>query len=137
MKDFKLDDHPKIDSGFTTPEHYFDNLSDQIMKRLPAQEPKVMLLFRRRKLWITTAAAVLVIALCVPIYNNLNPINEEIDLASMEHYISYQSNISQYDLVNLLDDKDVESIDLDIEVEDNTIEEILTTNSNFENYILD
>ncbi len=137
MKDFKLDDHPKINSGFTTPEDYFDHLSDQIVKRLPSHEPKVISLFRRRKLWISTAAAVLVLALCVPIYKTMNPINEEIDLASMEHYISYQSNISQYDLVNLLDDKDVESIDLDIEIEDNTIEEILTTNSNFENYIID
>jgi len=137
MKDFKLDDYPKINTGFTTPVHYFEYLPEQIMKKLPSQKPKVLPIFKRRNLWLTTAAAILVIALCVPLYNTINPINKEIDLATMENYFSYRSTISQYDLVNLLDDKDVEAIDLDIEVEDNTIEELLTTNKNFENYIID
>ena len=53
----------------------------------------------------------------------------------MENYLAYQSNISQYDLINLLDSEDIQSLDIDLALEDNTIEDILTNNNNFENYI--
>ena len=137
MKDFKLEEHPKIKSGFITPDQYFETVTAKINEKLLHQKPKIIPLFNRRKSWITVAAAVLVIALFVPIYNTIQPKEKMIDSASIENYLTYQSNISQYDLVNLLDDKDVEAIDLDILVEDNTIEEVLSTNSNFENYLID
>jgi hypothetical protein len=137
MKDFKLEEHPKIESGFITPEHYFETVTAKINEQLLHQKPKVIPLFNRKKTWITVAAAVLIMALFVPIYNTIKPQETIIDSASIENYLTYQSNISQFDLVNLLDDSDVEAIDLDILVEDNTIEEILSTNSNFENYLID
>ena len=137
MKDFKLEEHPKIKSGFTTPDQYFETVTAKINEQLSHQKPKVIPLFNRKKSWITLAVAVLVIALFVPIYNAIKPQETIIDSASIENYLTYQSNISQYDLVNLLDNIDVEAIDLDILVEDNTIEEVLSTNSNFENYLID
>lgn len=137
MKDFKLEEHPKIGSGFITPEHYFETVTAKINEQLLHQKPKVIPLFNRKKTWITVAAAVLIMALFVPIYNTIKPQETIIDSASIENYLTYQSNISQFDLVNLLDDIDVQAIDLDILVEDNTIEEILSTNSNFENYLID
>ena len=49
MKDFKLDNHPKINSGFKTPDHYFDDFSEKILHRLEEKESKVISIFYRRK----------------------------------------------------------------------------------------
>ena len=135
MKDFKLDREPKIGTGFTAPEGYFDDFQTRMMANLPVQEPKVIPLFARRKTWIMSAVAVLVLALSIPVYNNLYSTSEEIDTVSMENYLAYQSNISQYDLINLLDSEDIQSLDVDLALEDKTIEDILTNNNNLENYI--
>ncbi|MGK4568655.1 hypothetical protein [Flavobacterium sp. 3HN19-14] len=136
MKDFKLDDHPKIKSGFTAPEGYFDDFNDKIMSQLPASEPKVISIFARRKNWITAAAAVLVLGLMLPVYNHYQKNTELLDSVSLENYLSEESDISQYDLVNLLDKQDIENIDINLPVDDKTIEDVLT-NENLENYITD
>jgi hypothetical protein len=47
------------------------------------------------------AAAILVIALMVPILYSPNA-NTELDSATLENYLSYQTNLSQYDLINLI-----------------------------------
>ena len=135
MNDFNLDKEPKIGTGFKTPEGYFDDFQLKMMQHLPVQEPKVIPLFARRSTWMMSAVAVLVLALMIPVYTNFYKTNEEIDAASMENYLAYQSNISQYDLINLLDSEDIQSLDVDLALEDNTIEDILTTNNNLENYI--
>lgn len=135
MKDFKLDREPKISNGFKIPESYFDDFQRRIMQNLPVQGSKVIPLFARRRTWMMTAVAVLVFALMVPIYNNFYKNTDEIDAVSMENYLAYQSNISQYDLINMLDSEDIQSLDVDLALEDKTIEDILTNNTNLENYI--
>lgn len=135
MKDFKLDKHPRITSGFKAPDDYFEEFEEKIMKQLPAQEPKVISLFERNRTWMMSAVAILVLALMVPVYTNFFQSEEEIDAVSMENYLTYQSNISQYDLINLLDSEDIQTLDIDLAVEDKTLEDILTNTANLENYI--
>jgi len=135
MDDFRLDKEAKINTGFTTPEGYFDAFQQKIMQGLPVQEPKVIPLFARRRVWMMSAVAILVLALTVPIYTNFYKDNEGIDAVSMENYLAYQSNISQYDLINLLDSEDIQNLNVDLALEDKTIEDILTDNNNLENYI--
>ena len=48
MKDFKLDNEPKINTGFQIPEHYFEQFSEKVMTKLPNQEPKVLSLCPQR-----------------------------------------------------------------------------------------
>ena len=47
MKNFKLENAPKITSGFKTPELYFENFSKNLMQQLPEKEPKVISLFQK------------------------------------------------------------------------------------------
>ena len=54
MKEFRLDNEPKITSGFKTPEGYFDDLSEKINANLPKNEPKVISIFQKRKTWFYT-----------------------------------------------------------------------------------
>lgn len=133
MKDFKLDNEPKINSGFKTPDHYFETFSAKVMQQLPEQEePKVISIFQRRKTWIMAVAAVLILALMLPIYNRLSTNTSELDEVTLENYITDQSNINQYDLVSLLEAEDIEKMKVDMPLEDETIEDILSTNSNLE-----
>ena len=137
MKTFKLDNEPKIESGFKTPENYFDTFSARVMQQLPKEEPKTISLFSKRKSWIYAAAAILVLALTLPVvYTNFYSSSPEIDEATLENYISYNTSISDTDLVNLLDEKDIQKIDIGMNIEDKTIENELSENKNLEHYLL-
>ena len=137
MKDFKLDNEPRISSGFTMPDGYFDTFSDKVLAKLPKQETKVVSIFSSRKTWYFAAAAVLVLMLSIPIFNNYSMQAEEIDSATLENYIAYQSNISEEQIVNLLEQEDLDKMKLDFNIDDAAIEDALNTNPNLEQYITD
>jgi len=138
MKTFKLENEPKIDPGFKTPDHYFENFSIKLMEQLPVSEPKVISIFQKRKMLIMlSTAAVLIFALLIPILSPTESNTKELDTVAIENYITYQSNVNQYDLINGLETEDIEKINSSIVLEDETIEDHLSTNSNLENLILE
>lgn len=136
MKTFKLENEPKIKTGFTTPENYFDDFSAKMMQQLPRKEPKIVSLFARKKTWIYAAAAVVVLALTIPVYNHFYSNSAEIDDVTLENYITYHSTVSDEDIVNLLDEKDIQKMNVDFNIEDKAIENELSTNNNLEQYLL-
>lgn len=137
MKTFKLENEPKIQTGFKIPENYFDDLSIKIMEQLPASEPKVISIFKKRKSLIFMAAAILILALMIPILNNLSTTKKELDSTTLENYITYQSNVNQYDLISVLETEDITNMNTSIVLEDQAVEDVLSTNSNLENLILE
>lgn len=136
MNDFKINNEPKIDSGFKIPENYFENFSEKVFMKINNPEPKVISIFLKRKTWISSVAAVLIISLSVTLYTKIavKSIEEKLTL---ENYITNQSEITQYDLVVLLDTKDIEKIKIDLKIDDKKIEEVLTNSSEIENYLTD
>ena len=136
MKTFKIENEPKIKTGFTVPENYFEDFSEKMMQRLPAKESKVISLFARRKTWMYAAAGILVVGLTIPVYTLFNVHSPEIDDTTLENYIAYHSTVSDADLVNLLDEKDIEKMSVDYNIEDKTIENELSVNRNLEQYLL-
>ncbi|WP_348810884.1 hypothetical protein [Flavobacterium maritimum] len=137
MKTFKLEDEPKIESGFKTPENYFENFSAKIMQQLPENEAKVISLFQKRKIILMAVAAILVVAMMIPIYTLFSTNSKELDESTLENYITYQSSMNQYDLISELEAEDINRIKTTIPLEDETIEDILTTNSDTERLILE
>ncbi|MFV8347048.1 hypothetical protein [Flavobacterium sp. ZB4P13] len=138
MKTFKLENEPKIETGFKTPDHYFENFSIKMMEQLPKNEPKVISIFQKRKTLIMMAvAAILVLALMIPILSPSSTNTKELDAAALENYITYQSNVNQYDLISVLETEDINNIKTGIVLEDETIEDHLSVNSNLENLILE
>ena len=137
MKTFKLENEPKIETGFKTPEHYFENFSIKMMEQLPNNEPKVISIFQKRKNIFVLVAAVLVLALMIPILNPSTENLKDLDDVAIENYITYQSNVNQYDLINALESEDINTINSGIVLEDDAIEDHLSTNSNLENLILE
>ena len=135
MKDFKLDKHPKINSGFKTPERYFDDFSEKLMLQLPKEETKVISIFSKRKNWVYACAAVLVLALSITfVYQNQN---NELDAATLENYLALNSGITDVELIDLLHEEDINQIDVNPTIDDKTVEDILINNSNFEQYLTD
>ncbi|MDD5149196.1 MAG: hypothetical protein PHC28_01775 [Flavobacterium sp.] len=136
MKTFKLENEPKIESGFKTPENYFEDFSVKVLQQLPKEEPKVISIFSRRKTWIYAAASVIVLALSIPVYNNYYDSSTEIDTSSLENYIAYHTSVSDADLVNLLDETDIQDMNVNLNIEDKSIEDELSANRNLEQYLL-
>ena len=136
MKTFKLENEPKTETGFTVPENYFENFSAKMMQQLPENEPKIISIFARKKTWMYAAAAIMVMALSLPIYYNYSSNSSEIDGATLENYISYHSTVSDTDLVNLLDEQDIQKMSIDLDIEDIIIENELSENNNLEQYLL-
>ena len=136
MKEFKLDNEPKINSGFTTPEGYFDAFSEKMLSQIPKESTKVISIYSSRRKWILAVAAVLVLALSVPIFNKLNTNTSELDQQTLEDYISYNSGISENDLVDLLEKEDIEKLKLDYNLQDKDVEDLLSENDNLEQYLI-
>ncbi|WPR71527.1 hypothetical protein SLW70_16565 [Flavobacterium sp. NG2] len=130
MKEFKLDTAPKISTGFKTPEHYFDTLSEKVIVQLPEKESKVISIFRNKKHIILMVAAIFVLALLVPVlFSNLTKSNE-LDDSTIENYLSYQSNVTQYDIINLLDTEDIDHLKSTVNVDLNEMEMDLILDEN-------
>jgi len=134
MKAFKLENEPKIKSGFKTPENYFDDFSEKVLIQLNEKEVKVIPFYKRKKILSLAAAAMIGFALMIPVVNNYRADSNELDEATLETYLSH-SNISQYDLIQNLDDSDIEKLGNNVTLENETLEDILATSPNIEHLI--
>lgn len=135
MKTFKLENEPKMKPGFKTPDHYFDTFSIKVLQEINNKEVKVIPIYKRKKVLNLLAAAVVVVCLMIPIVNNYKATSKDLDEATLETYLSYQSNLNQYDLIRELDTKDIQKLSKNVALEDETLEDILSSNPNIENLI--
>ena len=136
MKDFKLDNEPKITSGFTPTEIYFTDFSTKVMQQLPKEEPKVISFWARNRSWMYASAASLVVALSIPMMNLLDNNTEEIHAIEIENYLTYHSDLTDDEIVEYLDEEDLKNIPIESSIESETIEEILYDEADIENQIL-
>lgn len=135
MKTFKLENEPKIATGFKTPEDYFDNFSAKVLQQINENEVKVVPLYKRKKVLTIAAAAAVFIGLMIPVVNNYNATSKDLDEATLENYLAYQSNLNQYDLIQNLDTNDIQKLNKNVAIEDETLEDILSSSPNIEHLI--
>ena len=136
MKTFKIDNKPKIETGFSTPENYFENFSSKVLLKINKDESKNISLYSKRKIFFYMAAAVLILGLMIPVYNYFDNPLSKIDDESLENYIVYSSAISNDEFAYLLDNNSINKINIELKIEDKTIENELTNNSDLEQYLL-
>jgi hypothetical protein len=138
MKPFTLNDNEaKITSGFKTPEGYFEALESKLSAQLPANTPKVIAFYQRKTTWLYAAAAVLILFVSIPIYQNVYRSATEVDAVVLEDYIATHADISTEDLASVLEEDDLEKIKLELNLGEEAIEDILLNNNDLEQYILD
>ena len=62
-------------------------------------------------------AAIFIIALLLPQLFSTATKTAEVDDSSIETYLSYQSNVTQYDIINLLDEQDIDALKEEVAIE--------------------
>ena len=140
MKEFKLDNHPKIKTGFKTPEGYFDTLYNRMdLPTNEISEPKVISIFSLQKKILYAVAAILVVAISIPLVTNVlqTPKATSISTDSIEDYLSYSQTVSNQEITELLSDEDIQSLEKDLSMDTNEIETILTESEYLEDYLID
>jgi hypothetical protein len=135
MKNNLIENDTKITSGFIVPEDYFDNFSEKLMQKLPAIEIKTISFYARNKKWIYSAAAILVIALSLPIVFQMEKEEELVSDTEIENYLTQQNVISEDEIINCLEKEDLVNLKINSTVTEEAIEEELINNNELENYI--
>lgn len=135
MKKNLLENEKKITSGFILPEDYFQNFSDNLMQKLPANEIKTISFYARNKKWIYSAAAILVIALSLPIVFQMEKEEELLSDTEIENYLTQQNVISEDEIINYLEKEDLVNLNINSTVTEEAIEEELINNNELEQYI--
>lgn len=135
MKSFNLENHPKIKPGFVMPENYFEQFSEKLSATISAEEKPVISIFANNKKWFLAVAAVLVLGIMIPFLNKSDSGNNNLDSASLENYLAYQTTISPDELVSAMSSEDFEAIETDLNLDDVTIENTLAESNYLENYI--
>lgn len=136
MNEFKLDNQPKIETGFKVPKDYFDTLSEKITSKISSDNHDVISLYQRNKQLIYAVAAFLVLAINIIFFMPSSVKVSDIDEATFEHYISYNTKITPYELAEYLDNEDIEKLKVDFKISDTVLEESVLNNLDIENYIL-
>ena len=137
MKTFKIDSEQKIGMGFKVPDDYFDTVTEKILRQIEEPEVKVIPLGNRKSSWMFAAAAVLVLALLIPMLNTFSPNPKETDAEAIENYLSFHSSFTDDQLTDLLETEDIEKIKIDSNLEDVAVEDVLSNTINLEQYIID
>lgn len=118
MRNFNIDNEPKITTGFTIPDNYFEDFSAKIQSRITNEKPVIKLQKRHKKKWIFAIAATFLLSITATrIFNDSNT-EPQVATAALENYISNQSTISQDDLINYLEQEDLESLKNDLQLQD-------------------
>lgn len=118
MKDFKLNEFPKISSGFTPTDTYLEQLNQKILNQLPKEksQPSKGKVIRISKSWIAVAASLVVLFGWV-IWNQnqtdwLENVPEE-QLVLQKKYTHY------YDYAELLNEEDMVKLYQDLKIDEN------------------
>lgn len=138
MKPFDIEHNDKIETGFTIPENYFEQFEAKMMAKIPVvKEVKVISIFQNKQLWMSSIAAVVLLAIGIPVYFSMA--NEtKLDALTIENYLANQKSVGITELSKHLTDQDIKELEVSLGVSiANTdgIEEYLSESENLD-YIL-
>lgn len=138
MKQFDLENNKEIKSGFKVPENYFEQFEAKMMAQIPVEkETKVVSLFYRKQVWISAIAAVLLLAIAIPVYFNMAKENN-LDAGTIEVYLSQQQGIGITELSKHLTDEDIAELENNLSINEansDAVEDYLSESENLDYYI--
>ena len=138
MKQFDLENNKEIKSGFKVPENYFEQFEAKMMAQIPVEkETKVVSLFYKKQVWISSIAAVLLLAIAIPVYFNMAKENN-LDAGTIEVYLSQQQGIGITELSKHLTNEDIAELENNLslnEANSDAVEDYLLESENLDYYI--
>lgn len=127
----------KVTTGFKIPEHYFEQFEAKMMEKIPVQkEVKVVSLFYKKQVWISSIAALLLLTIAIPVYFNMAK-ESSLDAITIENYLS-QQNVGTTELTQHLTDEDISSLENNLSlntINSDALEDYLSESENLEYYI--
>jgi hypothetical protein len=133
MNKFILDNEPKINTGFTVPENYFENFEVRFPTEKDPKKTRVIQLFAQYKIGIISVAALLLL-FCTLFFQWTQP-EDNSYATEIENHLLYHSTLSDDDIVNLLDEETISNIKINSSIENKVIEETLIEDSAIETYL--
>ena len=124
MKNFKIDENSKKETGFAIPENYFENLESKIFNQIETQEVKVISIFQQSKYWITAIAAIFVIGL----FFSISSKNKNEESVENEEFLISQTDLTTEDLAEYLTENDLKTLEENLTVYDQTIIDLTKEN---------
>lgn len=138
MKQFDLENNKEMKSGFKVPENYFEQFEAKMMAQISKEkETKVVSLFYRKQVWISSIAAVLLLAIAIPVYFNMAKENN-LDAGTIEVYLSQQQGIGITELSKHLTDEDIAELENNLSINEansDAVEDYLSESENLDYYI--
>lgn len=127
----------KVTTGFKIPEHYFEQFEAKMMEKIPVEkEVKVVSLFYKKQVWISSIAALLLLTIAIPVYFNMAK-ESSLDAITIENYLS-QQNVGTSELTQHLTDEDISSLENNLSlntINSDALEDYLSESENLEYYI--
>ena len=124
MKNFKIDENSKKETGFAIPENYFENLESKIFNQIETQEVKVISIFQQSKYWITAIAAIFVIGL----FFSISSKNKNEESVANEEFLISQTDLTTEDLAEYLTENDLKTLEENLTFYDQTIIDLTKEN---------
>ena len=138
MKQFDLENNKEMKSGFKVPENYFEQFEAKMMEQISKEkETKVVSLFYRKQVWISSIAAILLLAIAIPVYFNMVKENN-LDAGTIEVYLSQQQGIGITELSKHLTDEDIAELENNLSINksnSDAVEDYLSESENLDYYI--
>ena len=100
------------------------------------EDVKVIPLTRSKTNWYFAAAAILVVGLGITIFATISNQPMVASDTSIENYLASQPAVTEDLLTELLEKEDIDKLEITYNLDDKTVEDLLTTNSNLEQYII-
>jgi hypothetical protein len=132
MDKILLDTSPKIATGFTVPDTYFDDFEQNSVHHFPKQNKSIIQFLSDNKKWFIGAAAVITLTSTLLLTSKFE---EPSDVTEVENHLLYNSTITDDDIINLLDQDAISAIKIDTITDSETLEAALIDESNVENYL--
>lgn len=138
MKPFDLENKNEIKSGFKVPENYFEQFEAKMMAQIqPESETKIVSIFYRKQVWMSAIAAVVLLAIAIPVYFNMANSNN-LDATTIEMYLSQQQGIGITELSKHLTDEDIVALEQNLSISETNSDEVeayLSETENLDYYI--
>lgn len=141
MKKIDLENNDTIKTGFKTPNHYFEEFEAKMMQQIlieksEKKEAKEVSLFYKKQVWMSSIAALLLVAIAIPVYFNLK--NESnLDNLTIENYLVLQ-NVGTSEITKHLTDDDLIELESSLGIsssENDEIEDYLLETDNLESIL--
>jgi hypothetical protein len=113
MKPIDLKNIDEQNAGFRIPKGYFEAFENNIMHQIVTDngtsKNTVLSIFHRKHIWMSSIAAVFVVAIGIPLYYS-HTANSALESTAIEHYLLQQQNVTTTEIVQHLSDDDITAL---------------------------